>query len=129
MNKGSWEKWADSLKSNTYALYLAGRDPRVPLIAKVIIVLVVAYALSPIDIIPDFIPVIGYLDDLLLVPLGILLAVRMIPKPVWRDCQARAIKGEFGKPYKIGAAIVIIFIWLAAITGITVWLLRWKNQG
>jgi uncharacterized membrane protein YkvA (DUF1232 family) len=97
MNKGSWKKWADSLKSNTHALYLAGRDPRVPLVAKVIIGLVVAYALSPIDIIPDFIPVIGYLDDLLLVPLGVLLAVRMIPKSVWNECQARAAK-EKGDP-------------------------------
>jgi uncharacterized membrane protein YkvA (DUF1232 family) len=123
MNKGSWKKWADSLKSNTHALYLAGRDPRVPLVAKIIIGLVIAYALSPIDIIPDFIPVIGYLDDLLLVPLGVLLAVRMIPKPVWRECQARAARSEFKKPRKIGAAVVIIIIWLLAITGFTVWLL------
>ena len=124
MNKGSLRKWADSLKRDTYALYLAGRDPRVPLVAKVIIGLVVAYALSPIDLIPDFIPVIGYLDDLLLVPLGIWLALRLVPQAVWRDCQARAAERNPEMPHSIGAAIMIVIIWLVAIAGFTVWVLR-----
>jgi uncharacterized membrane protein YkvA (DUF1232 family) len=85
-----WKRWVDTLKSNVYALYLAARDPRVPLPAKIVIGAVVAYALSPIDLIPDFIPVIGYLDDLVLLPMGIWLAQRLVPKDVWRECQAVA---------------------------------------
>ena len=71
MELGEWKKWANALKKNTYALYLASRHQGVPLMAKAVIVIVVAYALSPIDLIPDFIPVLGYIDDLLLLPLGI----------------------------------------------------------
>ena len=74
--KRSWNEWVAQLKKDTYALYLASRDPRVPLVAKVIVILVVAYVLSPIDLIPDFIPVLGYLDDMVLVPLGMAAAIR-----------------------------------------------------
>jgi len=77
-----WKNWAAALKEDTYALYLASRDPRVPLVAKFIVVLVVTYALSPIDLIPDFIPVLGYLDDLLLLPLGIAPAIKLMPRDV-----------------------------------------------
>ena len=73
--------WARDIKRDVHALYLSARDPRVPWYAKAVAVVVAAYALSPIDLIPDFIPVLGYLDDLILVPLGILLAVRLIPPP------------------------------------------------
>ena len=92
MKNGTWKKWAVSLKSNTYALYLASRDTRVPICAKIMIGLVVAYALSPIDLVPDFIPVIGYLDDLLLLPLGIWLAIRLVPQEVWKECQSLALE-------------------------------------
>jgi uncharacterized membrane protein YkvA (DUF1232 family) len=84
------KRWARILKSHVKALELARKDPRVPWAAKAVLVLVVAYALSPIDLIPDFIPVLGLLDDLILLPLGIALAIRLMPKDVWAECQLRA---------------------------------------
>ena len=86
-----WRQQARKLKLETYALYLAYRDPRVPWYAKVFTLLVVAYALSPIDLIPDFIPVLGYLDDLLLVPLSIYIALKMIPGRVMQECREKAL--------------------------------------
>lgn len=124
MVRGAWAKKAALLKSNTYALYLASKDARVPLHAKVLIGLVVAYALSPIDLIPDFIPVIGYLDDLLLLPLGIWLAIRLIPREVWHDCQAAAVDRLATMPHNRRAAGVIIVIWMLAATGLIWWLWR-----
>jgi len=86
----SIKKWAKELRGNIKALDYARKDPRVPLLPKSLLIMVVAYALSPIDLIPDFIPVLGYLDDLILLPLGIALVIKMIPKDVWSDCQFRA---------------------------------------
>ena len=83
---------AGELRADGYALYLASRDPRVPWLAKVIAVLTVGYALSPIDLIPDFIPVLGHLDDLVLVPLGLALAIRLIPPPVLAEHRATAAR-------------------------------------
>jgi len=85
-----WKKRVRLLQTEVQALFLARRDPRVPRRAKIIVVLVTAYALSPIDLIPDFIPLLGYLDDLIILPLGILLAVKMIPPEVMRDCRLKA---------------------------------------
>lgn len=82
-----WKKRVRALRTEVQALFLARRDPRVPRRAKILAALVTAYALSPIDLIPDFIPVLGYLDDLIILPLGILLAVKMIPPDVMRDCR------------------------------------------
>jgi uncharacterized membrane protein YkvA (DUF1232 family) len=127
MNKEAWKKWATSLKKNTYALYLASKDPRVPILSKIIIGLVVAYALSPIDLIPDFIPVIGYLDDLLLLPFGVCLAIRLIPLPVWKECQALAAEHTLDIPRNRQAAIVIVIIWVLAIVGLMYWL--WQFVG
>jgi len=121
MRSGAWKQWASALKKNTYALYLASKDPRVPTLAKIIVGLVVAYALSPIDLIPDFIPVIGYLDDLLLLPLGIWLAIRLIPGSVWEECQLLAAERTLDMPRNRQAAIVIIILWVLAITGFTFW--------
>jgi uncharacterized membrane protein YkvA (DUF1232 family) len=106
-------KRARSLKAEVYALYLAYRDPRVPMYARIFAAGVVAYAFSPIDLIPDFIPVLGYLDDLVLVPLGITLAIKMIPAPVMQECRARAkeVMAQ-GKPVSLKAAAVIVAIWL-----------------
>jgi uncharacterized membrane protein YkvA (DUF1232 family) len=81
---------ARALKQDTFALYFVARDPRTPWYARAIAGSVVAYALSPFDLIPDFIPVIGYLDDLVVVPLGIVLALKLVPPDVLRDCRARA---------------------------------------
>jgi uncharacterized membrane protein YkvA (DUF1232 family) len=101
------------LRSETYALYLAARDPRTPWYAKLFVAGVVAYALSPIDLIPDFVPVLGLLDDLVLVPLGIAAAIRMIPRDVLAECRARAQAAEAGgKPASRAAAAVIIAIWV-----------------
>jgi len=111
---------ARTIKRDTYAVYLACRDPRTPWYAKVFAGAVVAYALSPIDLIPDFIPVVGYLDDLILVPLGIAVAVKMIPAAVLVDCRARA-KTASENPTNRKAAAVIIVIWLAA-AGLLTWL-------
>jgi len=102
------------LKAETYGLYLAARDPRVPWYAKLLVAGIVAYALSPIDLIPDFIPVLGYLDDLVLIPLGILLALKLIPPQIMAECRARAQAAmQNGKPASRVAAAVIIIIWLA----------------
>jgi uncharacterized membrane protein YkvA (DUF1232 family) len=104
------------LEKGSRALYLAARDPRVPWYAKAIVVLVVAYAVSPIDLIPDFIPVLGYLDDLLLLPLGIALAIRLIPAEVWQDCVARAQAQQAERgPRRWTAAAVVITTWLVVL--------------
>jgi len=113
------KSWARALKRDVHALYLAGRDPSVPWFAKVLAVIVAAYALSPIDLVPDFIPVLGYLDDLLLVPLGIWLVVRMIPPQVMARLREQAARaGE--KPVSRAAAIGVVLIWiaLAALAGV-----------
>ncbi|APV48850.1 hypothetical protein BWI17_03650 [Betaproteobacteria bacterium GR16-43] len=100
------------LKLETHALYLAARDPRTPWYAKWLVGGVVAYAISPIDLIPDFIPVLGYLDDLVLVPLGIAVAVKLVPQEVLVECRARAQEiAANGKPVSRIAAAVIIGIW------------------
>ncbi|MBL7199956.1 MAG: DUF1232 domain-containing protein [Anaerolineae bacterium] len=108
-----WRERARQLKAETYALYLAYRDPRVPWYARLWAALVVGYAFSPIDLIPDVIPVLGYLDDLILVPLGILLARRMIPPEVMAECRERAREViAQGRPVNRVAAAVIVVIWL-----------------
>lgn len=104
---------AKALKGETYALYLACRDTRTPWYAKLLAGAIVAYALSPIDLIPDFIPVLGYLDDLVIVPLGIALALKVIPAAVLVDCRARAYTLA-DRPTSRRAAAVIVSIWLAA---------------
>jgi len=114
--EGKWRKWVSVLKQDTYALYLASRDRRVPWAAKILLIVVVAYALSPIDLIPDFVPVLGYLDDMVLVPLGIALAIKLIPADVWEECKAEArTRLDSDLPSSRAAAIVIVTIWFAAI--------------
>ena len=114
--EGKWRKWVSVLKQDTYALYLASRDRRVPWAAKILLIVVVAYALSPIDLIPDFVPVLGYLDDMVLVPLGIALAIKLIPADVWEECKAEArTRLDSDLPRSRAAAIVIVTIWFAAI--------------
>lgn len=105
-------EWARLIKRDVVALYIAARDPRVPWLAKTVAALVAAYALSPIDLIPDFIPVIGYLDDIILVPLGILLAVRLVPKNLMVEFRAEADL-RVAKPISRSGAISVMAIWLA----------------
>ena len=108
------------------ALWLAARDPRTPLAAKLVAALVAAYALSPIDLIPDFIPVIGYLDDLLIVPLGIALAVRLVPAGLMAEFRiAAAARAE--RPVNRGMAVVFVAIWVVA-AGLVAWLM-WRRFG
>ena len=113
MNIESWKRRAKQLKSETYALYLAYKDPRVPWHAKVLTALLVGYVFSPIDPIPDFIPVIGLLDELVVVPVGVILARKMIPDEVLADCRRefREVMRE-GKPVNYVSAIVVITVWL-----------------
>jgi uncharacterized membrane protein YkvA (DUF1232 family) len=117
---GRLERWARRLKVEIYALYLAYRDPRVPWYARVFAALVVGYAFSPVDLIPDAIPVLGYLDDLLVVPLGIALAIRMIPSPVLAECREEARNAK-DRPVNKVAAVVVVAIWMALAVS-AVWL-------
>jgi uncharacterized membrane protein YkvA (DUF1232 family) len=104
---------ARHLKAETLALYLAARDPRTPWYARLLVAGIVAYALSPIDLIPDFVPVLGYLDDLILIPLGILLAIKLVPPSVLAECRTRAQEAiKIGKSVSWRADAVIIAIWL-----------------
>lgn len=103
---------ARSIRRDIHALWFAVRHPGVPAIAKVVIGLVVAYALSPIDLIPDFIPVLGWLDDLVLLPLGLWLAIRLIPAATWRECQAQAARASRGPGRSVIAGVVILLIWV-----------------
>lgn len=119
-----WKERVRLLKRDGLALYLACRHPRVPWAARLFIAGVAAYLFSPIDLIPDVIPVIGYLDDLLLVPLGIWLALKMIPSDVLAECRAAAdARLDEGKPVSRTAATVIILLWIlaAAWLGWVVW--------
>ncbi len=100
-----WRSLARQLKAETYALYLAYRDPRTPWYARVVAGLVVAYALSPVDLIPDPVPILGHLDDLVLIPLGIMLAIRLLPKEVLDDARRRAGSAE---PEALGRGLIIV---------------------
>jgi uncharacterized membrane protein YkvA (DUF1232 family) len=112
---GEWKMLAHQIKLEAYALYLAYKDPRVPWYARVISACVVAYAFSPIDLIPDFVPILGYLDDLILIPLGIKLALSMIPVDVLAESREKAQEVmRQGKPVNWVAAAVIIFVWVLA---------------
>lgn len=103
----------DQLKVETYALYLVYKDPRTPWYARLFAACVVGYAFSPIDLIPDPIPLLGYVDDLILIPLGIMLALKMIPPPILAECRAKAQTAmSQGKPTNRVAAIIIVAIWL-----------------
>ncbi len=113
---------ARSLKIETYAVYLAARDPRTPWLARAMVILVVAYALSPIDLIPDFVPVLGYLDDLVLIPAGIALALRLIPSEVMADARRNASVQTLEKRLGIIGAGIIVLIWILTIIGFTLFI-------
>jgi len=111
-----WKEKAKTLKREVYTLYLAYKDPRVPWYAKVFSAFVVGYAFSPIDLIPDFVPILGYLDDLILVPLGVALAIKMIPADVLAECREKSDEVlQQGKPVNRSAAVVIVILWIAII--------------
>jgi uncharacterized membrane protein YkvA (DUF1232 family) len=121
---GKLNEWARSLKRQSLALYYAARDPRTPWYAKLIAAAIVAYALSPIDLIPDFIPVLGLLDDLLLLPAAIWIVVRLVPKVVLDDARERA-DATLEQPTSRTAAVVIVVIWIACAAALAWWAARW----
>lgn len=116
------KSWAKAIKRDAITLWLAARDPRTPWYAKTLAAIIAAYALSPLDLIPDFIPVLGYLDDLIIVPLGILAVVAMIPAPLMHELREKAlVLAE--RPVSKTAAVIIVLIWVAAAAsaGIIAW--------
>jgi uncharacterized membrane protein YkvA (DUF1232 family) len=117
----TWKARARQLKTEVYALYLAYKDRRTPWYARIFTAIVVGYAFSPIDLIPDPIPVIGYLDDLVLIPLGAYLAMKMIPAQVMKESREKAMEVMAqGKPVNKAAAVVIVLVWigLAVLMGV-----------
>src|ERR671918_1920767 len=116
MNWQAWKRPAPQLSGHTYTLYLAYRHPRTPWYAKVFAALIVGYVFSPIDPIPDFIPVVGLLDEMVVVPIGILIAAKMIPEDVFEECREKAREVEEGeKPVSRVAAVVVVAIWLLCV--------------
>lgn len=116
---GKLKTWACTIRRDVHALYLAARDPRTPWYAKGLALCVAGYALSPIDLIPDFIPVLGYLDDIIIVPLGILVVVRLIPPEVMAEHRAAAAVAAV-RPVSLTAAVVVGAIWLL-FAGLAIW--------
>lgn len=122
--RGRWRRRAAALQADTYALYLAYRDPRTPWYAKAIAAMVVAYAVSPIDLIPDFIPVLGLLDDMVIVPVGIALSIKLMPPGVMQQCRERArVESESGVTGGRRVVVVVVVIWLLllALVGLLIW--------
>jgi len=114
-----WKVRSSQLKAEVIALFLAYKDPRTPWYAKVFTAIVVGYALSPIDLIPDPIPVLGYLDDLVLIPLGAFLAMKMIPRQVMDESRAKAKEMvKEGTPVNKVEAVVIVLIWIGMVVGV-----------
>jgi uncharacterized membrane protein YkvA (DUF1232 family) len=110
----AWKTRVRALKTEIHALLIAARDPRTPWAAKALALLVVIYAASPIDLIPDFIPILGYLDDLLLLPLGIILAIRLIPPAVLNEARQTVSQSQ-GRISSWAGIALIVFIWLVGL--------------
>jgi len=123
----SIRQWASRIKRDAVTLWFACRHPGTPWFAKALAAFVVAYALSPIDLIPDFIPVLGYVDDVLLLPALIALCIRLIPANVLRECRAQAdrwMKEQGSKPRSIAGAVIVIAIWIGLAAGLWAWFNR-----
>ena len=124
------KRWARRIKRDGVTLWFAGQDARTPWYAKALGILVVAYALSPIDLIPDFIPVLGYVDDVLLLPGLIWLAIRLLPEEVRSECHDRAdawMLAHGAKPSSRAGAVFIVLLWLAAGVAAGLWLMQWTS--
>ncbi|MDH6594587.1 uncharacterized membrane protein YkvA (DUF1232 family) [Variovorax sp. TBS-050B] len=120
----SIRQWASRIKRDAVTLWFACRHPGTPWFAKLLAAFVVAYALSPIDLIPDFIPVLGYLDDVLLLPALIWLNIRLVPADVLSECRAQAdqwMKTRGAKPRSIGGAVLVVMLWIAMGVGLWAW--------
>jgi uncharacterized membrane protein YkvA (DUF1232 family) len=126
MQLANLKAWALSLKRDVHAIYLASRDPRVPWYAKVVAGCVAVYALSPIDLIPDFIPVLGYLDDVIIVPLGILLVLNLVPPEIMAEHRAAASAAQ--RPISKAGAAFIVGLWIVT-AGFIVWAaIHWRRN-
>ena len=123
---GRLAQWARTLKRESLALYYAAQDRRTPWYAKLLAGAIVAYALSPIDLIPDFIPVLGYLDELLLLPAAIWLALRLVPEPVLADARRRA-DATLERPTSRTAAFVIVLVWIACAVALGAWIAKYSG--
>ena len=116
MNLKTWKRWARQLSAQTYAIYLAYRHPKTPWYAKVFAALIVGYVFSPIDPIPDFIPLVGLLDEMVVVPIGVLIVAKMIPRQVMEECQEKARqRAEGEKPVSRAAAVVVVAVWVLCV--------------
>ncbi|MGJ3700240.1 YkvA family protein [Variovorax sp. AFSI2.2] len=123
----SIRQWASRIKRDAVTLWFAYRHPGTPWFAKALAAFVVAYALSPIDLIPDFIPVLGYVDDVLLLPALIALNIRLIPADVLQECRAQAdrwMKEQGSKPRSIAGAVIVVAIWIGLAAGLLAWFNR-----
>ena len=122
MKAASLRKWARGLRQQTLVVYHAARDPRTPWYVRALAFAVAAYALSPIDLIPDFIPVLGYLDDLIVVPLGLMLVLRLTPREVLAASRIKAEEAT-DRPVSRGMAAVVVGIWIfvAVVLGLWAW--------
>lgn len=116
-------QWARELKRQTLVVYFVARDPRTPWPLRLLALGIAAYALSPIDLIPDFIPLLGYLDDLVIVPLGLLLVLRRVPAEVLDDARQRAAAAAT-RPVSRAMAVIIVVVWVASLTTLGAWLWR-----
>jgi uncharacterized membrane protein YkvA (DUF1232 family) len=125
MQLAKLKAWAHLLKRDVHAVYLASRDPRVPWYAKVVAACVAVYALSPIDLIPDFIPVLGYLDDVIIVPLGIMLVVKLVPPEIMAEHRAAA--SATLRPVSRTGAAIIVGLWIVAAAFLILTVIRWLN--
>jgi uncharacterized membrane protein YkvA (DUF1232 family) len=120
-----WKGWAHKLKTETYALYFALRDPRVPWYTKLLAAFVVAHTLSPIDLIPDFIPVLGYLDDLIITPLGLAIVLKMIPEEVMIEARRKAeLSMDTMDRVSWAGMLIIVCIWLSAAILLILWIIK-----
>jgi uncharacterized membrane protein YkvA (DUF1232 family) len=125
----TWKARARQLKTEIYALYLAYKDPRTPWYARIFAAIVVGYAFSPIDLIPDPIPVLGYLDDLILIPVGVFFAVKMIPSQVMAESRQKAAEIiAQGKPVNKVAAAIIVLVWIGLVVLMGVIVYRWVKR-
>jgi uncharacterized membrane protein YkvA (DUF1232 family) len=119
---------ARALKKEVFAVYLAAKDPRTPWYAKGLILLIVAYTLSPIDLIPDFVPVLGYLDDLIIVPAGVWLAIRMIPPDVMVEAHSTAAAGSIDRGIGKFGLLIIVLLWILALIFAVYLVLRFTKR-
>ncbi len=115
------KRWARAIRRDVHALWLAARDPRTPWAARALAVAIAAYALSPIDLIPDFIPVLGLLDEAILLPIAMLVVIRLVPAPVMAECRAQA-EAAATRPVSRAAAAFVVLVWLACASAGTWWL-------